>query len=306
MRGRIIVALALAGSSVSAAPSAAPGDSCEKGLRILVARGTGEDKGTGLAGTVADSVASQIRGSTVVPIDYPATLVDPSYDESLKAGAEALQKAVNEHVKACPDSKIVIMGYSQGAHITVDSICGGSGEPLNNITALPQKLVEDHVVAVVLFGDPTHIANVTYDKGTSTNNGIFPRVRASVEQCNVYADRLVSYCDKGDRYCDHGDVKEVHSEYFEKYDKEIVKFVVQKYDSFAKASATSTATATAATSSATISPATSSATHTNATTVTGASATPTKPVAGAAAGLTLGHALYLALPMMMMASFQIL
>jgi hypothetical protein len=28
------------------------------------------------------------------------------------------------------------------------------------------------VVAVVLYGDPSHIANTTYDRGTSTNNGV--------------------------------------------------------------------------------------------------------------------------------------
>lgn len=28
------------------------------------------------------------------------------------------------------------------------------------------------VVAVALFGDPTHIANVSYDRGTSKKNGV--------------------------------------------------------------------------------------------------------------------------------------
>lgn len=102
-------------------------------------------------------------------------------------------------------------------------------------------------MAVVLFGDPSHVVDTSYDRGTSVKNGvsrqpslsrvadadqrrqIFARSNATVGVCETYSDRLVSFCDTGDVYCDSGEDKPVHSSYIERYGNDALKFVVDRY-----------------------------------------------------------------------------
>lgn len=80
----------------------------------------------------------------------------------------------------------------QGAQVSSDSVCGGAGNPFIDDKALSTSIMDngelaeymllnvekeetdkDHiVVAVAIFGDPTHVANITYDRGTSVHNGV--------------------------------------------------------------------------------------------------------------------------------------
>jgi hypothetical protein len=96
----------LAGSAVAA-------DSCVKGLHIIVGRGTTEPAGTGVTGALAQKIADEIGDSDVVPVDYPATLSDPSYEESVMDGVDAITKEVTQYAKQCPGGKMAYLGYSQ-------------------------------------------------------------------------------------------------------------------------------------------------------------------------------------------------
>lgn len=70
--------------------------------------------GTGRAG--AALLAPEIQpGDTVTYIDYPATVLWPSYDQSVQAGSQALR----EELADAPDDTLVI-GYSQGSRIAGD------------------------------------------------------------------------------------------------------------------------------------------------------------------------------------------
>lgn len=95
------------------AGSAAAADSCVKGLHIIVGRGTTEPPGTGVTGVLANKIAEEIGDSDVVPVDYPATLSDPAYGDSVMAGVEALTKEVTEYAEQCPGGKMAYLGYSQ-------------------------------------------------------------------------------------------------------------------------------------------------------------------------------------------------
>lgn len=66
--------------------------------------------------------------------------------------------------------------------------------------------------------------------------------RTNITLCNRYDDRLISYCDTGDVYCDSGNDREVHGSYVEVYGKDVVEYVVDKYNK-AEAAATSSAAA---------------------------------------------------------------
>ena len=103
-----VAVLAAAGSSLAQDTS-----ECASGLYMIAARGTGEDPGTGAIGAVADDVADRIKGSDVVPLDYPASLTDPVYFDSVEDGGKAMKKAVEDYHTACPDGKMAIFGYSQ-------------------------------------------------------------------------------------------------------------------------------------------------------------------------------------------------
>jgi cutinase len=110
---------------------------------VVFARGTGEPPGVGGVGQAfIDSVKSQSAGHSVgvYPVNYPAT---DDYRNSAIAGAHDASAHVETVVANCPDTKIVLGGYSQGA-----SVMGLSSD------SLPPR-VADHVAAVALFGNPS-------------------------------------------------------------------------------------------------------------------------------------------------------
>ncbi|PON25811.1 hypothetical protein TGAM01_v205248 [Trichoderma gamsii] len=242
------LALLAAGSSAVTAASA---PTCAKGLYMVVARGSEEAPGTGVTGNLTSQIAAKVPGSQVAAVDYPATLND--YESSEGKGVQAMQKLLNAYGQACPDSKIAILGYSQGAQVSSDSVCGGAGNPFIDDKALSTSIM-DNVVAVAIFGDPTHVANITYDRGTSVHNGLFNRTDASLDVCKSYASRIISYCDTGDVYCDSGNNVTVHHLYIDRYGSEIVDFVVSQYQKAAGSSNSSSTTTAPPATSATATP----------------------------------------------------
>jgi hypothetical protein len=58
------------------------------------------------------------------------------------------------------------------------------------------------VIAVVLYGDPSHVVGQPWDLGTSNHTGIFPRQDNLA--CAPYGRKIKSWCDTGDIYCDAG------------------------------------------------------------------------------------------------------
>ncbi|KAM4067038.1 cutinase domain-containing protein [Hirsutella rhossiliensis] len=311
MRGNVASTLALM-AGVAAAAAHNSSSTCAAGLYLIVARGTSELKGAGISGPLADRVAEHIKGSTVVPLDYPATLTNPIYDDSVGDGVDALQEAVHNYTQSCPDAKVALMGYSQGAQLTTDALCGGTGAGFESAKPLSADLIRKNIVAIVLFGDPSHVINTRYDKGTSVKNGVFERNNATVRVCETYSDRMVSYCDTGDVFCDNGQDKKVHSSYIKRYGDDALKFIVDRYNKAAKSTGGTnlTSSSTASGGTATAAPTASSTGSTGASGGSSA-ATPAATGAGggntsAASGLVAGGSVYLALSLVMAAALQAL
>ncbi|OLN81912.1 Acetylxylan esterase 5 [Colletotrichum chlorophyti] len=192
-------------------------------VHMIVARASTERAGTGIIGEVAKNVQAQIPGSDIVAVDYPASL-NP-YKPSQKAGVTAMTKLVQDYAKACPQSKMVLMGYSQGAHVTGDVLCGTSEDGFD--ATQPQSAdVTDKVAAVLLMGDPSHVNGMPYNKGSSQNDGVFPRQNTA--GCNAVADRMISYCDNGDTFCDRGRSVQVHLGYVRRSGDDATQFIVSK------------------------------------------------------------------------------
>jgi acetylxylan esterase len=107
---------------------AVPGTGCTS-VGIITARASTEASGEGIIGSLAQLI--QQRSSQTVSrasVDYPALLFP--YASSSAAGVAALKKQLTAAVQKCPDQKIVLLGYSQGAHVLGDVLGGGGGGAL--------------------------------------------------------------------------------------------------------------------------------------------------------------------------------
>jgi cutinase-like protein len=145
---------AVAGSAVVAAPAnAAPCPDVE----VVFARGTFEPPGVGATGQAfVDSLRAKAgdKSVDVYPVNYPASL---DFATAADGVVDASNK-VRDTVANCPNTKIVIGGYSQGAavaaYITEDAVPAGFTLPPGMIGPMPPSTA-DHVAAVALFGKPS-------------------------------------------------------------------------------------------------------------------------------------------------------
>jgi hypothetical protein len=122
---------------------------------VVFARGTDEPPGVG---PVGDAFVNKLRSRVgrnsvgVYAVNYPATDDWPTGLDGVRdAGAHVLSMAAE-----CPNTKMVLGGYSQGAavmgFVTSDAVPAGV-DPATVPKPL-QPEVAQHVAAVVLFGAP--------------------------------------------------------------------------------------------------------------------------------------------------------
>lgn len=147
-----LLALAIgpvAGAAAPAARGAEDATACTDVL-FLGARGSGQpqagsadDGGTGLGRevySVSQRLARQLPGRTVSTraVTYPAQGVEllvtnrNAYFTSLELGAQSVQAALRSRATACPNERIVLSGYSQGAMVVHRALADldRSGDPV--------------------------------------------------------------------------------------------------------------------------------------------------------------------------------
>ncbi|OBF88770.1 cutinase [Mycobacterium sp. 852002-51152_SCH6134967] len=176
------------------APTAASAQSCSD-VTVVFARGTGEPAGIGRVGQAfVDALRPQLGGRTLSAygVAYPAT-----YDFAMAAdGAADAAAFVTSTAQSCPDSRIVLGGFSQGAAV-VDMLAGIP--PLGNrIGALGPVLppnVAPTVAAVAVFGNPA----------TKFGNPI--------TSAPIFGGRAIDLCTDGDPICSRGRNPFAHSDY---------------------------------------------------------------------------------------------
>jgi cutinase len=147
-------------SGVSAAVLAAPAvpsasaQPCPD-VEVVFARGTGEPPGVGPTGQAfTDSLRPRVAGKSleVYPVNYPASDEwNTGVDGIRDAGAHVVSMA-----GTCPQTKMVLGGYSQGAAVMgfVTSAAVPDGVDPATVPKPMDPAVADHVAAVVLFGLP--------------------------------------------------------------------------------------------------------------------------------------------------------
>lgn len=104
-------------------------------IHYVIARGTTEGY-PGSLGSLVDILLAKFPNSNYEDIIYPATqeTSTDSYWEGLANGTQQIKNYADN----CPDSKIVLMGYSQGALVVGDLLAGGGNDSeLGNMTTPP-------------------------------------------------------------------------------------------------------------------------------------------------------------------------
>jgi acetylxylan esterase len=105
-------------------------------------------------------------------IVYPATL--ENYESSAANGTVAVQQQLSTFVQQCPETKIAMMGFSQGAQIMGDALGGGGVKGVLKFNAPVGRSTSANVAAVVMYGDPRHVVNAPFNVGTATKDGVRP------------------------------------------------------------------------------------------------------------------------------------
>jgi cutinase len=142
---RIVGAAGVVAGALLSGPIASPAavaDPCSD-VGVVFARGTHQEPGLGNMGqSFVDSLTSQLGGRSVnvYAVNYPAS---DDYHNSATAGQNDAVAHIQDTVANCPNTKLVLGGYSQGS--TVIDLASNS---------MPAP-VADHVAAVALFGEPT-------------------------------------------------------------------------------------------------------------------------------------------------------
>jgi cutinase len=141
--------------SVAGIPTAAA-EPCPD-VQVIFARGTFEPAGVGVTGQAfVDALTGKLGGKSidVYPVNYPASL---DFATAADGVIDASNK-IRDVAASCPNTKMVLGGYSQGAAVvaytTEDAVPPGFNLP-DGITGPMAPEVASHVAAVALFGKPS-------------------------------------------------------------------------------------------------------------------------------------------------------
>jgi cutinase len=150
----VVAASGISASVFAAALPSASAQPCPD-VQVVFARGTGEPPGVGPTGQAfVDSLRSRVGGKSVdvYPVNYPASNEwDTGLDGIRDAGAHVVSMAHD-----CPNTKMVLGGYSQGAAVMgfVTSAAVPDGVDPATVPKPLDPEVANHVSSVVLFGMP--------------------------------------------------------------------------------------------------------------------------------------------------------
>jgi len=165
--------------------------------QIIAARGTGEPQsGSHSYANLIKDVEATIPGGSNVEIQYPST---PEYFISTSTGAAAGASYLSSQLARCPNQKYVFVGYSKGAMVI---------SQLMNRLPVPA----DKVVAVVLFGNPYHIADAPQNRCSGTGgNGVAASLRVFMP--SEYVPITYDCCKQWDMVCQTMGLVEPHLAY---------------------------------------------------------------------------------------------
>jgi cutinase len=160
-------------------------------VEVVSARGTDQPPGVGINGQAfIDSLKSKLPGRNigVYAVNYPAS---NDLIRSPVAGADDARAHVQATVARCPDTKLVLTGYSQGANV------------IDRITEELRPEVADHVAAVAVFGNPRS------SLASKLAGGPLPTISP------LYRAKTIDLCTADDPVCSEGANWSAHAQYIQ-------------------------------------------------------------------------------------------
>jgi cutinase len=161
-------------------------------VEVVFARGTDEPPGVGRVGQAfISSLRQQTRKSVgAYGVNYPAN------KNFLAAadGADDTSNHIQQMANNCPNTKLVLGGYSQGAAV-IDVVTAAPLPGLGFRHPLPADAA-DHVAAVALFGNPSARAGGLMSALTPNFDG-----------------KTIDLCNTGDPICSNGNKWSAHLGY---------------------------------------------------------------------------------------------
>lgn len=181
-----------------------------KDVRIVIVRGTLEPVEGSSLETLAQSIDERIGGRASIDVlDYPA---------SWKSGSEArgvnmLIATLNAQARACPSTKTVVLGYSQGAMVVGDALSAPEARfnDDNGQSLSAQALA--NIAVVELFGDPRFDASADYGAGSYDRSVDGILGARDGDDLRALQGRIVSYCNADDFACQLGGHDDAHGLY---------------------------------------------------------------------------------------------
>ena len=161
-------------------------------VQVVFARGTDEPPGIGRVGQAfVDSLRGKIgnRSMGVYAVNYPASY----YFLAAADGANYASAFIQDVVNTCPDTRLVLGGYSQGAAI-IDIITSVPFPAIGFSNPLPPN-VPYHVAALAVFGNPT------------------AKVGLPLTSSPVYGGKAIDLCNADDPVCSDGNSVPAHRGY---------------------------------------------------------------------------------------------
>ncbi len=168
-------------------------------VEAVFARGTGEPPGVGGVGQAfIDALQSDVGGRsvTVYPVNYAASSDFSDRIQFAQSVVDGIRDA-GSHIEStaanCPNTRIVLGGYSQGAAVAgfVTSASIPKDVPAEYVPFLPKPMpaeVANHVAAVTLFGKPS--AQWLHNYGAP-----------AIVIGPLYAPKTIELCAPGDTIC---------------------------------------------------------------------------------------------------------
>lgn len=150
-------------------------------VQVVFARGRMESPGTGILGNAfINSLESRVGDKSVgtYAVKYPA-------DTEVDVGANDMSQHIQSMVNNCPDTRLVLGGYSLGAAVT-DVVLAVPISAFGFENPLPAG-TDQHIAAVALFGNGSQWV------GPITNFN------------PIYNDRTIELCHGADPVCNPAD-----------------------------------------------------------------------------------------------------
>lgn len=135
----VTVSITQAGLASHYSPAAAiPERSACQATHIFLARGWNEEY-PGRQKALVDAICSGVNSDEC---GYEDNIFDDMqgsvYGDSIHQGARAGKSQVTAYAQDCPDSKLVLTGYSLGAHVIGDMLVGTGGDSTMYQTTEPE------------------------------------------------------------------------------------------------------------------------------------------------------------------------